>query len=65
MKLFISGPMTGIKHLNLPMFSLVSGALVDLGHNVFSPPTTCGRTRNTRHVLASAWTGSAVKPRGS
>lgn len=38
MKLFISGPMTGVKHNNLPLFSLVSGALVDLGHSAFSPP---------------------------
>lgn len=51
MKLFISGPMTGVKHNNLPMFSLVSGALVDLGHNVFSPPHDVRQDQEYRACL--------------
>ena len=39
MRLFLSGPISGIAHNNGPMFARVEAALQDLGYqDIFSPP---------------------------
>lgn len=37
MKLYLSGPMTGLPNLNYPAFRLAAGKLRALGHEVYNP----------------------------
>ncbi len=45
MKLYLSGPMTGLPDLNFPAFEEAAGALRAKGHEVFSPHEIEGPTR--------------------
>jgi hypothetical protein len=37
MRIYVSGPMTGVEHFNYPLFAKVSAGLRALGHEVLNP----------------------------
>jgi len=51
MKIFISGPMTGIEDYNFPAFNKTEDALSSLGHDVVNPVKICMKYEKER-VLA-------------
>ena len=56
MRLYISGPMSGVKDLNLPAFAQVAKALRSHGHEAVSPGEFLQNT-NADH----GWTGPAAR----
>jgi hypothetical protein len=42
MKLYLSGPMSGIEHFNYPAFNGAAHLLREAGHDVFNPAETDG-----------------------
>lgn len=51
MKLYISGPMTGITDFNFPLFDAVRDDLIRQGHSVWSPAD------HDREVITRLWPG--------